>query len=131
MRTIAALTIAIATWIGAQAFTAPTTDAWELGERVSQTVAADLAEEGAPRFDLGLLWEQDAEWLPELLLEHGWTSVAGDGCECVYPPAPSVPTTQTVELDDLAPAEADVKAAELAGEGWTRIPGECNCWTQA
>jgi hypothetical protein len=91
MRTIAALVLAAATWITVQVVTAPTTtDAWELGERVSQTVAADLAEAGAPRFDLGQLREQDAEWLPELLLEHGWSSVAGDGCECVYPPAPRV-----------------------------------------
>lgn len=88
MRAIAALIIAAATWIGAQAFTATaqTDAAWELGERVSQTLAADLAEVGVDRFDLGQLRDADAEWMPQLLLDHGWSSVAGDGCECVYPP---------------------------------------------
>jgi hypothetical protein len=36
-----------------------------------------------------------------------------------------------VELDDLAPAEAAAQAAELDGQGWVRIPGECDCWTPA
>lgn len=97
MRTVVALVLALLAWTGAQVLAAPAAPAaatpaatadttWELGERVSHTIAADLAEEQAPRLDLDLLREDDLEWLPELLLEHGWSSTTSDRCECLYPP---------------------------------------------
>jgi hypothetical protein len=92
MRTAAALVIAIATWIGAQVLAVPAAGSdttWELGEQVSHSIAADLAEVGAARLELEQLREDDLEWLPALLLQHGWTSTTSDRCECLYPPVAS------------------------------------------
>jgi hypothetical protein len=132
MRTIAALIAAIAIWTGVQALTTPaqqvtpTSHTTTVEQQVSDSITRDLAEAGLIRFDLAELDEQDAEWLPQLLIGQGWTSTQGDKCECLYPPAVTV-----MELDDLNPADAAAKAAELAGQGWVRIPGTCNCWTPA
>lgn len=91
MRSLAALVLAATVWVGAHALTVPAANdtTWELGEQVSHTIAADLAEAGAPRLDLDLLREADQEWLPAVLLEHGWTSTTSDRCECLYPPVAS------------------------------------------
>lgn len=96
MRTAAALVLAAATWIGVQVFVAPTAEApsqpssVSVEWRVSDAIARDLAEAGLARFDLSQLDEQDAEWLPQLLIGQGWTSTPGDGCECLYPPLSSI-----------------------------------------
>jgi hypothetical protein len=114
MRTIAALILAAATWTTVQVVTAPTNDAGVCREYANHTVvcAPAYSPSGA---SLTHMWEDGSAVYSDGTVFGGY-SEAG---------------RPVIELDDLAPAEADTQAAELAGEGWERIPGECNCWTQA
>lgn len=115
MRTIGALLAAIAIWAGVQAVTAPDTSSAGTCREYSNSwvvCVPTFSPSGAAMTDM---WEDGSATYTD-----GW----------VFPGYDTDDTRPVMELDDLTPDQAAIKAAQLAEQGWVRIAGDCNCWTQ-